>query len=122
MAGECEATSLSMSNLLEQVRRTGSDYVMISGGYSLPGILDLPSRLQESGAFEVVHGELDREASGANTGLVLLRSTGRAPRAVPTQMSANTELHLRHCEQSKGPGYEERISSTFPNGISRESD
>jgi 4-amino-4-deoxy-L-arabinose transferase-like glycosyltransferase len=122
MAEECEVTSLSMSNLLEQVRRTGSDYVMISGGYSLPGILELPSRLQESGAFEVVHSELDRDASGPNKGIVLLRSTGRAPRAVPTQMNANTELHLRRCEQAKGPGYQERIRSTFPNGISVGSD
>jgi 4-amino-4-deoxy-L-arabinose transferase-like glycosyltransferase len=122
MARECEVTSLSTSNLLEQVRRTGSDYVMISGGYSLPGILELPSRLQESGAFEVVHSELDREASGPNKSLVLLRSTGRVPRAVPTQMNASSELHLRRCERAKGPGYEERIRSTFPNGISGGSD
>jgi 4-amino-4-deoxy-L-arabinose transferase-like glycosyltransferase len=117
---ECKVTSLSMSNLLEQVRRTGSGYVMISGGYTLPGIMELPSRLQESGAFEVVHSELDHRASGAN--LVLLESTGRAPRAVPTQMNATTLLHLRRCEQAKGPGYEKRIRSRFPNGISSESD
>jgi 4-amino-4-deoxy-L-arabinose transferase-like glycosyltransferase len=119
MVGECKAISLSMSSLLEQVRRTGSGYVMISGGNTLPGILELPSRLQESGAFEVVHSELDHEGtSGGNQDLVLLESTGWAPRAVPTQMSANTVLRLRRCEQAKGPGYEERIRSRFPNGIS----
>jgi 4-amino-4-deoxy-L-arabinose transferase-like glycosyltransferase len=99
---ECKAISLSMPNLMEQVRRTGSSYVMISGGYTLPGILKLPSRLQQSGAFEVVHSELDRGGtSGPNQGLVLLKSTGRAPTAVPTQMTANTELRLRRCERGE---------------------
>jgi hypothetical protein len=92
--------------------------VMISGGYSLPGILGLPARLQESGAFEVVHSELDPGASGENYSLVLLKSTGRAPAAVPTQMNASSAQRLRRCEQAKGPGYEKRIGSMFPNGIS----
>jgi 4-amino-4-deoxy-L-arabinose transferase-like glycosyltransferase len=119
VTSECGVTSLSMSNLMEQVRRTGSDYVMISGGYTLPGILELSPRLQESGAFEVVHSELDHGgASGANKSLVLLKTTGRAPRAVPTQMNADTMMHLRRCEQAKGPGYEKRVRSRFPNGIS----
>jgi hypothetical protein len=109
MVGECKAISLSMSHLLGQVRRTGSGYVMISGSYTLPGILKLPSRLQESGAFEVVHSELDHGGvSWANRGIVLLKSTGRAPRAVPAQMNANTALRLRRCEQGKGQGYAER--------------
>jgi hypothetical protein len=104
MVGECKVISLSMSNLLEQVRRTGSGYVMISGGYTLPGILKLPSHLQESGAFEIVHSELDHGGtSGPNRRLVLLKSTGRAPTDVPTQMTAKTELLLRRCEQAKGP-------------------
>jgi hypothetical protein len=33
-------------------------------------------------------------------------------------MNADTMTHLRRCEQAKGPGYEKRIRSTFPNGIS----
>ena len=102
---ECKAISLSMSNLLEQVRRTGSGYVMISGGYTLPRIMKLPPHLQESGAFEVVHSELDNGgSSGANHSLVLLKTTGLAPRAVPTQMTANSELRLRRCKQGKGSG------------------
>ena len=120
MVGECKAISLSMSHLLEQVRRTGSDYVMISGSYTLPGILRLPSRLQESGAFEVVHSELDHGGvSWANYGIVLLKSTGRAPRAVPAQMNANTMHRLRRCEQGKGQGYAERahlLESARPYG------
>jgi 4-amino-4-deoxy-L-arabinose transferase-like glycosyltransferase len=123
MVGKCKVISVSMTNLLEQVRRAGSGYVMISAGNRLPGILELPSRLQESGAFEVFHSELDHEGtSGANQGLVLLKSTGRAPRAVPTQMNANTVQRLRRYEQAIGPGYEERIRSKSPNGISRGSD
>jgi hypothetical protein len=124
MVGQCKVISLSMSNLLEQTQRASPfGYVLISGGYRFPGILKLPSRLQESGAFEVVQSELDNdETSGANQNLVLLKSTGRAPRAVPAHMNGNTVLHLRRCEQAKDPGYEERIRSTFPNGISREPD
>ena len=115
----CKAISLSMPNLLEQVRWARSGYLMISGGYRLPGIMGLPSRLQQSGAFEVVHSELDRGgASGPNQGLVLLKSTGRAPEAVPTLMEArNFKLRLRRCEQATGPGYAKRIKSMFPNGI-----
>jgi hypothetical protein len=93
MVGECKALSLSMTNLMEQVRRTGSGYVMISGADKLPGILELPARLEESGAFEVVHSELDDEgASGSNQGLVLLKSTGRVPGAVPTRIEADKAL------------------------------
>jgi hypothetical protein len=80
---QCKTSSLSMSSLLDQVRRTRSGYVMISGGYKFPGFMELPSRLQESGAFEIIHSELDKGASGRNESLVLLKSTGRAPEAVP---------------------------------------
>jgi 4-amino-4-deoxy-L-arabinose transferase-like glycosyltransferase len=118
MIGKCKVVSLSMPNLLRQVRRSDSDYVIISGSRVFPSILELPSPLQKSNAFEVVHTELNQKVrSGANQGVVLLKSTGRAAKAVPTQMNANTLLRLRRCEQAKGPGYAERIRSKFPNGI-----
>jgi hypothetical protein len=104
MVGRCKVISLSMSKLLEQVRRTGSPYVMITGTRKYPGVLGLPALLQESNAFQVVHAE---GRSGVQ-GVVLLKSTGRAPRAVPTQMTATAKLRLRRCEQGKGPGYAER--------------
>ena len=90
---------------------------MISGGYKFAGIMGLPARLQESGAFEVVHSELDKGASGRNESLVLLKSTGRKPEAVPTLMEAGTVIRLKRCEQAEGPGDAERIRSKFPNGI-----
>jgi hypothetical protein len=106
---DCKAISLSMSNVLGQVRRTGSGYIMITGTYKYPGILGLPSRLEDSNAFEVVHTELDNKGkSGANQGAVLLKSTGRAPSVVPAQMNGNTVQRLRRCEQAKGPRYAER--------------
>jgi hypothetical protein len=37
-------------------------------------------------------------------------------------MNANTMLRLRRCERAKGPGYEKRIRSRFPNGILMVSD
>jgi hypothetical protein len=111
-----------MTNLLRQLRRSHSNYLMISGGYKFPGIMGLPWRLQESGAFEVVHSELDKEASGRNESFVLLKSTGRNPEAVPTLMVASTVFRVRRCEQAEGPGYAQRIRSSFPNGIRTRTD
>jgi hypothetical protein len=91
---------------------------MISGGYKFGGIMGLTSRLQESGAFKVVHSELDKGPSGRNESLVLMKSTGRKPEAVPALIQAKTVLRLRRCEQAKGLGYAGRIRSSFPNGIS----
>jgi 4-amino-4-deoxy-L-arabinose transferase-like glycosyltransferase len=123
MTGRCKVLSLSMSNLLEQVRRSGSGYVMISGSFLYPHIVELAPHLEDSNAFEVVHTELgQRGEAGANQGVVLLKSTGRAPEAVPTHMNANTVHSLRRCEQAKGPGYEKRMRSKFPNGILMVSD
>jgi hypothetical protein len=118
MIGKCKVVSLSMPNLLRQVRQSDSNYVMVSGSYVFPSILNLPLPLQESNAFRVVHAELSQKAgSGANQGVVLLKSTGRTPTALPTHMNANTLQRLRRCAQAKGPGYAEWIRSKFPNGI-----
>src|SRR5919199_1014969 len=114
----CNAVSLSMSNLLEQVRQTSSGYVMISGYYEYPGLVGLPAHLEQSGAFEVLHTELGHEGgSGASRGFVLLKSTGRTPEAVPTLMDADTAMNLRRCEQAKGLGYRSWFRSKFPYGI-----
>jgi 4-amino-4-deoxy-L-arabinose transferase-like glycosyltransferase len=119
MVDRCEVISLSMPNLLKQLRQGDSEYVMIPGSHVFPSILELPLALQESDAFYVVHAELSqRVESGANQGVVLLESTGRAPKALPTQMNASTLVGLLRCGQAKGPGYKERIRSKFPNGIS----
>ena len=114
MIGRCKVVSLSMPNLLEQVYQTHSGYVMVSGSPKYPGILGLPSLLQESGAFEVVHAQ----GRSAAQGVVLLKSTGDAPRGVPTLMNRITTLHLERCEQAKGRGYSNWLRSKFPNGIS----
>lgn len=111
--GGCEVISLSMPNLLEQVKRTGSGYVMITGTSKFPGILGLPSLLQKSGAFEVVWSEGARGAQG----VVLLKSNGRAPEAVPTLMTGKTAADLKGCEETKGRGYSDWLRSELPNGI-----
>jgi 4-amino-4-deoxy-L-arabinose transferase-like glycosyltransferase len=119
MVGRCKVISLSMSNLLGQVRRSDSGYVMISGSSKYPSILRLPSHLEESKAFEVVHTERGHKGkSGAEEGVVLLKSTGRAPGAVPTQMDASTSLRLKRCERANGLRYEQRIRSKSSNGLS----
>ncbi|MDP9439715.1 MAG: glycosyltransferase family 39 protein [Actinomycetota bacterium] len=113
--GGCEVISLSMPNLMEQVRRTGSGYVMISGSPKFPGILGLPTILQRSGAFEIAHSEGGRGAGG----VVLLKSTGRPPEAVPTLMNRSTVANLGRCEETKRQGYENWLRSRFPHGILR---
>ena len=115
MKGECEVISLSMPNLTDQVRRTGSGYVTITGSSKFPGILGLPQVLQRSGAFEVVHSEGERGAGG----LVLLKSTGRPPEAVPTLMNRSTLANLGRCEETQRQGYPDWLRSRFPHGILR---
>jgi hypothetical protein len=101
---------------LEQTRQSNSEYVMISGSLVFPGILQLPPILQRSNAFEVAHAELGRSSS-TKRGVVLLKTTGREPKTLATQMTMNALLTLTCCEQAKGQGYSERLNSTFPNGI-----
>jgi hypothetical protein len=113
MEGRCRVISLSMPNLLEQVQRTGSGYVMITGSSKFPGILALPSLLQKSGAFEVVRAEESSDAQG----LVLLKSTGRTPEAVPALMNRDTLVNLKRCEQPKGRGNSNWLRSKFPYGV-----
>jgi 4-amino-4-deoxy-L-arabinose transferase-like glycosyltransferase len=111
--GGCEIISLSMPNLLEQVKRTGSSHVMITGSSKLPGILGLPSILQRSGAFEVVRAEGIRGARG----VALLKSNGKAPEAVPTLMTGKTATDLKGCVETKGRDYSDWQRSEFSNGI-----
>ena len=109
----CEVISLSMPNLMDQVRRTGANYVMITGSPKFPGILGLPSVLRRSGAFEVVRAEGE---SGAR-GVVLLKITGRSPEAVPTLMTRGTVAGLEGCGGTRGGEYPGWLRSTFPDGI-----
>lgn len=115
-SGRCRVISLSMSNLVKQTRQSNSDFLMISGSTVFPGILRLSPILQRSNAFEVAHIERARRTS-TKRGVVLLKTTGREPETLPTQMPMNTLLNLTSCERAMGPGYSERINSTFPNGI-----
>ena len=114
--GGCRVISLSMSNLLEQTHRTNSDYVMISGTHVFPGILQLSQILQRSNAFELAHVEPARRSS-SKRGIALLKSTGEEPKTLSTQMTTSVLMDIRRCERAQGPGYKERIKSTFPNGI-----
>lgn len=115
--GRCEVISLSMPNLLDQVRTTGAEYVMISGSPKFPGILALPSVLQESGAFELVRAEGGRGPQG----VALLKSTGRSPGPVPALIDRSTLAGLEGCEETKDRGYSRWLRSRFPDGILRAS-
>lgn len=98
ISGKCRVISLSMSNLLEQVGQSRASYVMIAGSPVYPTILQLPSALQKSNAFEVVHAEPGQKGeSGANEGVVLVKRTGQAPKVRPTQMNVDTIVSLMRC-------------------------
>jgi hypothetical protein len=99
--GECKFMSLSMSNLLRQVRGGDSDYVLIAGPHQ-PRYAELPSPLLESKAFEVAHAELPREGDSAGAqAVVLLERTDLAPKVMPTQMNAETVRTLKRCRQAQ---------------------
>ena len=115
--GKCTFMSLSMSNLLEQIRREDSDYVMIAGPHE-PRYAELPSPLLSSKAFKIAHIEPAREGDPDGTqGVVLLERTGLAPRILPTQMNAKTERSLKRCEQARERGSAEGIRSRFPETV-----
>ncbi len=114
--GGCRAISLSMPNLMEQMRESDADYLMISGTNVYSGLLQLPRILHRSNAFEPAHVE-PAERSHSRRGVVLLKRTGQEPKTLATQMTAEALTNIRRCERAKGPGYKERMQSTFPNGI-----
>lgn len=107
MANDCRATALSMPTLLGRMEQMNSDYILVGGNSTSPGIL---AYLIDTGAFEVAHAQ----------GLVLLKRTGETPEAAPTRMDANTVRNLVRCEAAQGPGYAKRIRTNFPNGIALE--
>jgi hypothetical protein len=114
--GGCHVLSLSIANLLEQMRQSDADYLMISGSHTFPGILQLSQILQRSNAFELAHFE-PAQRSSSKRGVVLLKRTGQEPKTLSTQMTTEVLMSIRRCERAQGPGYQERMKSTFPNGI-----
>jgi hypothetical protein len=112
MIGRCKVISLSMPNLLEQVRQSNSHYVSITGSGVSPSILRVPSLLQQSGAFKIVHAE----GSSGVQGLVLLKSTGLTPKSVPTLINRNAVINLKRCEGLNSQEYSSWLRSKFPHG------
>jgi hypothetical protein len=118
IGGGCRVMSLSASNLLEQSRRSGADYLAISSDHMSSTILGLPPALRASGAATPVYARIVQGPRfGTKQGVVLQRLTGQKPETAPARMNANTASSLKRCEQARGPGYEDRIRTRFPNGI-----
>jgi 4-amino-4-deoxy-L-arabinose transferase-like glycosyltransferase len=118
IGGTCKVISVTASNLEEQSRQADADYVAISGNHVFPAILGLPPAMRSTYAFGLAHANVVQgRRSGSKQGVVLLESTGRPPESVPTRMNVGTAFGLKRCEQSQGPGYENRIKTRFPNGI-----
>ena len=59
---------------------------------------ELPPALRESGAFELAHTNVTVESTtGQKRGVVLLKSTGEPPGAIPASMNTDTAFMLRRC-------------------------
>jgi hypothetical protein len=114
----CGVISLSAPNLMEQSRQSDAGYVAIYDDRGFPAILGLSPALRTSGTFDLAHADVSvRGGAGEKHGVVLLRSTGETPDATPTRMNVNTALMLKRCERAQGPGYEKKLRSKFPNGV-----
>jgi 4-amino-4-deoxy-L-arabinose transferase-like glycosyltransferase len=114
----CGVISLSAPNLMEQSRQGDANYVAIYDDRGFPAILGLSPALRTSGAFDLAHADVSvRGGAGEKHGVVLLRSTGETPDATPTRMNVNTALMLKRCERAQDPGYEKKLRSKFPNGV-----
>jgi hypothetical protein len=116
ISGRCRVISLSASNLLQQSRQSGADYLVTPSDNVFPAILELPPALRASHATTLAYSRIV-QIYGMQHGVVLQRLTGQTPDTAPARMNANTALVLKRCEQAQGPGYEDRIESRFPNGI-----
>ena len=98
ISGRCRVISLSASNLTEQLRDTDAGYVAVYSGRGFPPLLGLPPALRESGAFELAHANVTVESTtGQKRGVVLLKSTGEPPGAIPASMNTDTAFMLRRC-------------------------
>jgi 4-amino-4-deoxy-L-arabinose transferase-like glycosyltransferase len=118
LGGGCKVLSLSASSLLQQSRQSGADYLVTTSDHVSSDILELPSALRASGATTLAYARIVRGPSvDSRHGVVLQRIAGQAPEAAPARMNVNTINSLRRCERARGPGYEDRIRSTFPHGI-----
>ena len=116
ISGSCRVISLSASNLMQQSRRSGADYLVTPSDHVFPAIMELPPALRASRATTLAYARIV-EIYGMRHGVVLQRLTGQEPDTAPARMNAITAYGLKRCEQAQGPGYEDRIDSTFPNGI-----
>ena len=105
ISGRCGVISLSASHLAKQLRDTDAGYVAVYGGRRFPPLLGLPPALRESGAFVLAHANVGVASTrGQERGVVLLKSTGAPPEAIPATMNTNTAFMLRRCGEDPGPG------------------
>jgi len=117
---QCGAFALSLPGLLDQMKQSNSEYLMLTPEWQYPGVLGWAPYLVDSGAFEIVHATpTSRDKNtGISVGLILLKRTGKPAKAMPTRMDAYTVLHLVRCErQRSGSQYAKKIRNSFPNGV-----
>ena len=118
IGGGCKVLSLSASNLLQQSRQSGANYLATATDHVSSDILELPPALRASGATTLAYARIAQgPPHGSRHGVVLQRIAERAPETAPARMNEDTMNSLRRCERARGPGYEDRIRSMFPHGI-----
>jgi 4-amino-4-deoxy-L-arabinose transferase-like glycosyltransferase len=111
----CGAATISVPNVVSQLRKQDTKFLMMAAYPTYPGLLSSSSGLEDSGTFEIVHQE---GTVAEDDGFAMLVSTGQSPKAAPVWMSSNSVLQLRDCMQTTaGPNYAKTIRSKFPQGI-----
>jgi 4-amino-4-deoxy-L-arabinose transferase-like glycosyltransferase len=111
----CGAATISVPNVVSQLRKQNTKFLMMAAYPTYPGLLSSSSGLEDSGTFEIVHQE---GKVAKDDGFAMLVSTGQSPKAAPVWMGADSVLELRDCMQTTaGPNYAEKIRSKFPQGI-----
>jgi 4-amino-4-deoxy-L-arabinose transferase-like glycosyltransferase len=118
IGGGCKVLSLSASNLMQQSRQSGADYLATTTDRASSDILELPPALRASGATTLAYARISRAGpQGGRHGVVLQRIAEQPPETAPARMNVNTMSSLSRCERAQGPGYEDRIRSLFPHGM-----
>jgi 4-amino-4-deoxy-L-arabinose transferase-like glycosyltransferase len=123
MQPKCSAMAVSLPDILSQMERNNSQYLLLTLEQGYPGTLEWAPYLVESGAFKVAHKSLIGvdSSTGVMRGLILLRRTGATATPAPTRMDTDTVLRLMRCERkAQGSRYADVIRSKFPHGIKLE--
>ena len=120
MDNACRPTMVTFSDLIKEMRKDRASYLLMTRQQDFTATNSWTPSLVASGAFELMYQTFVRRGSPSNQiSLSMLRITGREPRNLPTQMSAESVINLAQCERRRvgEDKYVQSIRSILPYGI-----